>query len=125
MGAGCPLVIQSPAWVTLHDHARFTDGETEAQSTAPGCRRHTETEAVLVIMNWLFLGFESEHQRLKTEKDVPLAFLGKALSQLERRQLPVNLAGEHISSFSSLFTGYETIIVLLRRGVGPSELGTM
>jgi len=84
MGAGCPLVIQSPAWVTLHDHARFTDGETEAQSTAPGCRRHTETEAVLVIMNWLFLGFESEHQRLKTEKDVPLAFLGKALSQLQR-----------------------------------------
>lgn len=84
MGAGCPVVIQSPAWVTLHDHARFTDGETEAQSTAPGCRRHTETEAVLVIMNWLFLGFESEHQRLKTEKDVPLAFLGKALSQLQR-----------------------------------------
>lgn len=82
MGAGCPVVIQSPAWVTLHHHARFTDGETEAQSTAPGCRRHTETEAVLVIMNWLFLGFESEHQRLKTEKDVPLAFLGKALSQL-------------------------------------------
>ena len=83
MGAGCPLVIQSPAWVTLHDHARFTDGETEAQSTAPGCRRHTETEAVLVIMNWLFLGFESEHQRLKTEKDVPLAFLGKAENRAE------------------------------------------
>ena len=39
-------------------------------------------------MNWLFLGFESEHQRRKTEKDerkdVPLAFLGKALSQLRR-----------------------------------------
>ena len=43
----------------------------------------------------------------------------------ERRQLPVNLAGEHISSVSSLFTGYETILVVLRRGLGPSELGTM
>lgn len=39
--------------------------------------------------------------------------------------LTVNHAGEHISSFSSLFTGYETIIVLPRRGLGPSELGTM
>ena len=56
--------VPSMPWVTLHHHARFTDGKTEAQSTTPGCRRHTETEAVLVIMNWLFLGFESEHQRL-------------------------------------------------------------
>lgn len=49
------------------------------------------SEAVLVIINWLPLAFECEHQRPKRlkkkgrkKKDVPGAFMERALSQMWR-----------------------------------------